>query len=65
MAFTGNLQSPMGAKGISRRKSAKECGIGPSAVDSRFDRSAGNISLQTLRKLSEYFGIGIGELECT
>lgn len=65
MAFTGNLQSLMGAKGISRRKLAKECGISPSAVDSRFNRSAENISLQTLRKLSEYFGISIEELECT
>ena len=62
MASTDNLQAPMGAKGISRRRLAKGCGIGPSAVNSRFDRSAGNIGLQTLRKLSDCFGIGIGEL---
>jgi len=52
----------MGAKGISRRKLAKGCGIGPGAVNSWFDRGAENISLQTLRKLSDCFGIGIGEL---
>lgn len=52
----------MGAKGISRRKLAKECGISPGAVDSWFNRSAENISLQTLERLSGYFGIGIEEL---
>lgn len=62
MAFADNLQSLMSAKGISRRKLAKECGISPSAVSSWFNRSAENISLPTLRKLSEYFGISIEEL---
>ena len=62
MAFTDNLQAPMSAKGISRRRLAKECGIGPSAVNSWFNRSAENIGLQTLKKLSDYFGIGIEEL---
>lgn len=52
----------MSAKGISRRKLAKECGISPSAVNSWFNRSAENISLQTLKKLSDYFGISIEEL---
>ena len=62
MAFTDNLQSLMSAKGISRRKLAKECGISPSAVNSWFNRSAENISLPTLKKLSEYFGVSIEEL---
>lgn len=62
MAFTDNLQALMSAKGVSRRKLAKECGISPSAVNSWFNRSAENISLQTLKKLSDYFGISIGEL---
>lgn len=62
MAFTDNLQALMGAKGISRRKLAQECGIGPGAVDSWFNRSAENIGLPTLKKLSEYFCIGIEEL---
>lgn len=62
MAFTDNLQSLMSAKGISRRKLAKECGISPSAVNSWFNRSAENISLQTLKKLSDCFGISIEEL---
>lgn len=52
----------MSAKGISRRRLAKECGISPSAVNSWFNRSAENISLQTLKKLSDYFGISIEEL---
>lgn len=63
MAFTDNLQALMSAKGISRRKLAKECGISPSAVNSWFNRSAENISLQTLKKLSDYFGISIEESE--
>ena len=62
MAFTDTLQSLMSAKGISRRKLAKECGISPSAVNSWFNRSAENISLPTLKKLTEYFGISIEEL---
>lgn len=62
MAFTDNLQALMSAKGISRRRLAKECGISPSAVNSWFNRSAENISLPTLKKLSEYFGISIEEL---
>lgn len=62
MAFTDNLQSLMSAKGISRRKLAKECGISPSAVNPWFNRSAENISLPTLKKLSECFGISIEEL---
>ena len=62
MAFLDNLQALMQAKGISRRKLAQDCGISPSAVNSWFNRSAENISLQTLKKLSEYFGISIEEL---
>lgn len=62
MAFTDNLQALMSAKGVSRRKLAKECGISPSAVNSWFNRSAENISLQTLKKLSAYFGVSIEEL---
>ena len=62
MAFTDNLQALMSAKGISRRRLAKECGISPSAVNSWFNRSAENISLPTLKKLSEYFGVSIEEL---
>lgn len=62
MAFTDDLQALMGAKGVSRRKSAKECGISPGAVSPWFSRSAENISLQTLKKLSDYFGASIEEL---
>lgn len=62
MAFIDNLQALMSAKGVSRRRLAKECGISPSAVNSWFNRSAENISLPTLKKLSEYFGISIEEL---
>lgn len=62
MAFTGNLQALMSAKGISRRRLAKECGISPGAVSSRLDRSAESISLPTLEKLSECFSISIEEL---
>lgn len=62
MEFLSNLQALMDAKGISRRKLAQDCGISPSAVNSWYNRSAENISLQTLKKLSEYFGISIEEL---
>ena len=62
MAFVDNLRALMSAKGVSRRKMAQDCGISPSAVNSWFNRSAENISLPTLVKLSEYFGITIEEL---
>ena len=62
MVFTDNLQALMDAKGISRRRLANECGISPSAVNSWFNRSAENISLPTLKKLSDYFGVSIEEL---
>lgn len=62
MAFTGNLQALMGAKGISRRKLAEGRGISPGAANSWFNRPAENISLQTLKKLPGRFGISIEEL---
>lgn len=62
MEFLSNLQALMQAKGISRRKLAADCGISPSAVNSWFNRSAENISLKTLKKLSEYFGVSMEEL---
>ena len=62
MAFTDNLRALMSATGVSRRKMAADCGISPSAVNSWFNRSAENISLPTLLKLSEYFGVTIEEL---
>jgi transcriptional regulator with XRE-family HTH domain len=62
MAFVDNLRALMSAKGVSRRKMASDCGISPSAVNSWFNRSAENISLPTLLKLSEYFGVSIEEL---
>lgn len=62
MAFVDNLRALMSAKGVSRRKMAADCGISPSAVNSWFNRSAENISLPTLLKLSEYFGVSIEEL---
>lgn len=62
MPFIDNLRALMCAKGVSRRKLAQDCGLSPSAVNSWFNRSAENISLPTLVKLSEYFGITIEEL---
>lgn len=62
MAFVDNLRALMCAKGVSRRKMAADCGISPSAVNSWFNRSAENISLPTLLKLSQYFGVSIEEL---
>ena len=62
MPFTDNLRALMSAKGVSRRKLAADTGISPSAVNSWFNRSAENISLPTLLKLSEYFGVTIEEL---
>ena len=62
MPFIDNLRALMNAKGVSRRKLAADCGISPSAVNSWFNRSAENISLPTLLKLSKYFGVTIEEL---
>lgn len=62
MPFIDNLRALMCAKGVSRRKMAADTGISPSAVNSWFNRSAENISLPTLLKLSEYFDVTIEEL---
>lgn len=62
MKFLEILQALMDSKGVSRRKMAQDCGISPSAVNSWFNRGYENISLQTLKKLSDYFGISMEEL---
>lgn len=62
MNLTSNLTYLMKEKNINRTELAKEIGIAPSTINSWYNRSCENISLQTLLKLSEYFNISIEDL---
>ena len=62
MNLLNNLTYLMKKKNINRSELAKEIGIAPSTINSWYNRSCENISLQTLLKLSNYFNISIEEL---
>lgn len=62
MYLLENLTELMKEKNINRSELAKEIGISASTINSWYNRSCENISLQTLIKLSTYFNISIEEL---
>ena len=62
MKFLSNLTELMNEKKINRTELAKEIGIAPSTINNWYNRGCGNISLQTLLKLSNFFNISIEEL---
>lgn len=62
MNLISNLTSLMNEKNINRTELAKEIGVAPSTINSWYNRSCENISLQTLLKLSKFFNISIEEL---
>lgn len=62
MGFLENLNELMKEKNLNRTELAKEIGIAPSTINSWYNRSCDNISLQTLLKLSNYFEITMEEL---
>lgn len=62
MYLLENLTELMKEKNINRSELAKEIGISASTINSWYNRSCENISLQTLLKLSSYFNITMEEL---
>lgn len=62
MSFLDNLNELMKEKNMNRTELAKEIGVAPSTINSWYNRSCDNISLQTLLKLSNYFEITMEEL---
>ena len=62
MNLLQNLSELMKEKNMNRTELAKELGIAPSTINSWYNRSCENISLQTLLKLSRYFNITMEEL---
>lgn len=49
-------------KNINRSELARACGLSTSTVNSWWNRSCENISLQTLMKLSKYFNVSLEAL---
>jgi transcriptional regulator with XRE-family HTH domain len=62
MYLLENLTKLMKEKEINRSELAKEIGLSSSTINSWYNRSCENISLQTLLKLSKYFNISMEEL---
>lgn len=62
MNFLKNLENLMIEKNINRSELARACGLSTSTVNSWWNRSCENISLQTLIKLSQYFNVSLEEL---
>ena len=62
MYLLENLTKLMQEKNINRSELAKEIGVSSSTINSWYNRSCENISLQTLLKLSKYFNITMEEL---
>lgn len=62
MYLLENLTKLMKERNINRSILAKKIGVSPSTINSWYNRSYENISLQTLLKLSNYFNISMEEL---
>lgn len=62
MNFLKNLENLMIEKNINRSELARACGLSTSTVNSWWNRSCENISLQTLIKLSNYFNVSLEAL---
>lgn len=62
MYLLENLSKLMKEKNINRSELAKEIDLSSSTINSWYNRSCENISLQTLLKLSKYFNITMEEL---
>ena len=62
MDFLENVERLMHVYNINRSELARACGLSASTVNSWWNRSCENISLQTLIKLGKYFNCTIEEL---
>ncbi len=60
--FLKNLEELMRNKNINKSELARACGLSTSTVNSWWNRSCENVSLQTLLKLSKYLNISLEEL---
>lgn len=60
--FLKNLEGLMRERKLNRSELARACGLSTSTVNSWWNRSSENISLQTLLKLSKFFNISLEEL---
>lgn len=62
MDFLQNVERLMRVYNINRSELARACGLSASTVNSWWNRSCENVSLQTLIKLAKYFNCTIEEL---
>lgn len=62
MFFIQNLDNLLSRNKMSRSDLAKAIGLSPSTINAWFNRSCDNVSLKSLIKISEYFGVSIDEL---
>lgn len=62
MFFLQNLDNLLSRNKMSRSDLAKAIGLSPSTINAWFNRSCDNVSLKSLIKISEYFGVSIDEL---
>lgn len=62
MSFLENLERLMNTYNMNRSELARACDLSTSTVNSWWNRSCENISLQTLMKISKYFNCSIEEL---
>ena len=62
MEFLKNLEQLMDSYNMNRSEVARACGLSTSAVNSWWNRSCENVSLQTLLKLSKCFNCTIEDL---
>lgn len=62
MEFLKNLEQLMISYNMNRSELARACGLSTSTVNSWWNRGCENVGLQTLLKLSKFFGCTIEEL---
>lgn len=62
MEFLKNLERLMNSYNMNRSELARACGLSTSTVNSWWNRSCENISLQTLIKLTNCFNCSLEEL---
>ena len=62
MNFLNNLSELMEFNNINKKELAKVLGISPSTITMWYSRGCDNVSITTLIKLSNYFGLSMEEL---
>lgn len=62
MNFLNNLSELMELNNINKKELANVLGISPSTITMWYSRGCDNVSITTLIKLSEYFGLSMEDL---